>query len=177
MLLVVAIALLVVIVAVFFAIRIFSPKEVVQTTAEEEAEPEPVYKAMAGDIEFSFISAVDIGNTLLASDAVKTRRENLTTTERFIRIIVSAQNKGKFHTKNRAWQLGNIVDGEGRVFIESEDAEYWMSQPSLCGAILGPEFEPTKCVKIYEVAKVARDLKIEAIYEKETVLLDLKITR
>lgn len=176
-LLVVAIALLVVIVAVFFAIRVFSPKEASPIAVEEEVEPEPVYKAMAGNVEFSFVSAVDIGNTLLAADAIKTRRENLTTTERFIKVTISAQNKGKLHTENRAWQLGSIVDGEGRVFIENEDAKYWAPQPSPCGAVLGPEFEPTKCVKIYEVAKVARDLKIEAIYEKETVLLDLKITR
>ena len=64
----------------------------------------------------------------------------------------------------------------------------WLPDPDLCGALLKPEFEPTPCVRIYEVSTVSKNFKIQVIANKkvgseypsgkeDTALIDLIVTQ
>lgn len=153
--------------------------------AQEEAErlanaepPKPIYEATIGDVRFLFDSAIDLGSIIKAT---KSYQEDLKTTEKFIYVTVRAQNKGLADLPRYSWNIGNIVDSTGRNFIPNENAYAFLPKPELCGAILKPEFEPTPCVKIYEVSSVSDHLKIEVNYipqnssKPETTLLDLEV--
>lgn len=153
--------------------------------AQEEAEksantepPKPVYETQLGDIRFLFDSAYDLGSVV---KAVKQNQQDIKTTEKFIYLTVRAQNKGKGDTVRYSWDIGNIVDSEGRNFLPYENSYGFLPQPDLCGAILKPEFEPTPCVKMYEVSKISDNLKIEIKFvpqnssKPQSALLDLKV--
>jgi len=87
---------------------------------------------------------------------------DLVTTEKFIKVTIGAQNKGKSNVLQSSWDIGNIIDSDGRNFIPIiNQAYFWLPKIDLCGSILKPEFEPTPCVKIYEVSKASDSLKIE----------------
>ena len=85
--------------------------------------------------------------------------------------------------------MGNIVDSDGRNFTPLQyDADAWLPDPNLCGELLKPEFEPTPCVKIYEVSTVSKGLKIQVTSlrkvgveypsdKKDTALIDLIVTQ
>ena len=95
-------------------------------------------------------------------------------------MIVRAQNKGKNDLKKFSWDIENIVDSVGRNFPPSSRAYNFLPKPNLCGAILKPEFEPTPCVKIYEVSKVSTNLKLEVTAlgqngKKQMAYIDLKL--
>jgi hypothetical protein len=107
----------------------------------------------------------------------------LSTTEKFIKVTVAAQNKGKVNLPQFSWDIGNLVDSDGRNFVPiNEKAYYFLPQPSLCGEVLKPEFEPTPCVKLYEVSKASTNLKIMltasgTTSKKEAALIDIVVTK
>lgn len=169
--------------------------------AEKPAKPDvlpdttvqlPVYEQQLGNIRFIHLSALNRGNTLRASDILDKQysssyTKNFTTGEKFIQVTIGAQNKGTVNTEQNAWDIENIVDSEGRNFIplDGYTISPWLPNPDLCGAILKPAFDPTPCVKIYEVSKESTGLKIRvetgkdntannlSSGKKETFLLDL----
>ena len=184
-LLILAVVLLVVIVVVY-VIVIGAVKKKSQTSPtnssstssipEKPEPPKPVYEATIQDVKFLFISAKNLGSVLKARSQYE---KDLNSTERFIKVTVGAQNKGKNNLPQYSWDIGNIVDSEGRNFIPDNRAYYFLPKPDLCGAILKPEFKYTPCVKIYEVSKQSKDLKIEVKTnnaKQKPLFLDLKIT-
>lgn len=135
---------------------------------EQPTEAKPVYEATVGDIRFIFLEATDKGNILRGSESINPQwQKDVTTTERFIELVVGAQNVGKFNTEQRIWDIGEIIDSEGRNFIPTvKDVRNWLPQTDQCGSVLQPSFEPTPCTKIYEVAKVSKGLKIKVYVAK-----------
>lgn len=139
--------------------------------------PKPVYEKQMGDINFVLQSSEDLGNTLKAPNKYQ---KDLTTTEKFIRVMVGAQNKGKISTSSYGWDIGNIIDSEGRVFESINAQAYaYLPQPNPCGLSLKPEFYPISCTKIYEVSKASKGMKVEisAKDQKEKQLLDLNFNQ
>ena len=127
----------------------------------------PTYETTMGEVRYVFLEATDMGDVLRVSD-IKDKTyyygDDITTTERFITVTVGGQNVGKENTKQGVWGAGDIVDEEGRSYTALEDnVSAWLKQGGLCGSILKPSFEPTPCERIYEVAKVAKKLKIKVI--------------
>ncbi len=147
--------------------------------------PKPVYETQIGDIKFVLQSVKNMGNILTSkSSSNPGYQSNLVTTEKFIKVTVSAQNKGKNNTTQSAWDLGKIIDSEARNFLPiTYRADSWLPQPDLCGTLLKPEFEPTTCVRYYEVSKVSQGLKLEVMVQSEDSskmqkkLIDLYITK
>jgi len=150
----------------------------------------PVYEKQLGDIRFIFISALDKGSLLKASEVKNNKygssQKDLAvsnTGAKFIQVTVGAQNKGTMNTANNVWNIENIVDSEGREFIPSEgySVNPWIPAESSCGELLKPAFDPTPCVKIYEVSKASTGFKIRIESGKEnsttgkaeTFLLDI----
>ena len=184
-LIIVAAAVLVIIVVIFGITRIVSVRKnnnqeknnSPENTTEQEA-PKPIYETQIGDLKFIFQSSADLGNFLPAKVSYE---KDLTTTERFIKVTVAAQNKGKNNLAQNSWSLGNIIDQDGRNFTVYNQAYNWLPKPDLCGAVLKPEFEPIPCVRIYEVSKESTGLKIQVISsgqgvgKKQTALLDLDL--
>ncbi|MBU3934842.1 hypothetical protein KKC00_02690 [Patescibacteria group bacterium] len=168
-LLVLAIVVLVAIIIAYIVIK--RAEKPVQLEPEGPTEPLPVYDVTLGDVKFLFLEATDRGNILYGRDSRQPDwQEDLQTTERFIELIIGAQNVGKENTPQNVWDIGEIIDSEGRKFIPSgQEVSAWLPQydENLCGSILGPSFEPSSCKKIYEVAKISTDLKVKVfIYEK-----------
>lgn len=150
----------------------------------------PVYEQTLGDIKFIFQQARDMGGVLYGSQSRNPSwQKDKTTTERFIKVTVGGQNKGPVNIKEGVWDLGNIVDSEGRNFTPlGHDVNPWLPDPNLCEELLKPEFEPTPCVKIYEVSKISKGLKIQVLAnkkvgneypsgDKESALIDLIVTK
>ncbi|KKP33217.1 MAG: hypothetical protein A2360_04815 [Candidatus Staskawiczbacteria bacterium RIFOXYB1_FULL_32_11] len=150
--------------------------------------PEAVYEATINDIKITFQEATNFGSVLLGSNSNNPKsQKDLLTTEKFIKVTIGGQNKGKIDTTSNVWNLGNIIDSEGRNFIpNSYTANMWISKENGCGDILKPEFTPTSCSKIYEVSKASSGLKVEVLIskkgendirydssKKDTILLDL----
>jgi len=135
---------------------------------------EPVYEKQLGDIYFTLNSSTDLGNVLKAQNSYQ---QDITTTERFIQVVVGAQNKGKVATGQYNWDLGNIIDSDGRVFTNiNNEVSFYLPNPNPCGLSLKPGFYPVSCTKIYEVAKISKGLKIEVtVRDQSTALLDLNL--
>lgn len=177
--LVLAGAVLLITIIVFLAIRIAGSKKSDTQNGNpvvENEPPKPVYETIIGDIKFILQSSIDLGGVLKSNT---TYQQDLTTTEKFIRVTVGAQNKGKVETTTFGWELGNIIDSDGRNFIPiTNKAFYFLPQPDLCGSVLKPEFTPIPCVRIYEVSKKSDGLKIQVINKaskQAPLLLDLKL--
>ena len=136
----------------------------------------PVYEKQVGDIYFILESAQDLGDVLKAQNSYQ---KDITTTERFIKVVVGAQNKGKIATGTYSWDLGNLIDSDGRVFANANNQVSWhLPNPNPCGLSLKPGFYPVNCTKIYEVAKISKGLKVEiTVKDKPTELLDLNFTQ
>ena len=97
-------------------------------------------------------------------------------------MVVGAQNKSKVNLPQYSWDLGNIVDEEGRNFVPiTNQAYFWLPVPDLCGALLKPEFDPIPCTRLYEVSKESTKLKIQVLTlsatssKKDQALLDLNV--
>jgi hypothetical protein len=181
---------IVIFVAIIIAYMVVKSTERPALPAQQQGEtpevPKPVYEAVVNDIKITFQEAIDLGSVLRGSLSNNSKYEkDLTSTERFIIVTIGAQNKGKEDTPGRVWDLGNIIDSEGRNFIPSGYiAKAWLPEENLCGEVLKPEFDPLSCTKIYEVAKVSKGLKVEVLTSekegegkygsnKEVLLLDL----
>ncbi len=142
-----------------------TPPQQNQTTINQ-----PVFEKQLGDIDFTFQSALDRGNTLYASQITNPQysssyQKDLTTTDRYIQVTVAAQNLGTANTDKGAWDIQNIVDSKNRQFTPDDDYTIapWMPANNNCGALLRPAFQPTPCTKIYEVSKSSTGLKIRVI--------------
>ena len=191
LLLVLAIIVFVAVIIVFVVLKATTapPKPII----EQPTGPKVVYETTLGDIKFTFQEARDSGKILFGS---KSRfpdwQKNLITTEKFIIITIGAQNKGKENIPEGVWDIGNIVDSEGRNYLQLDNvADAWQLDPNLCSALLKPEFAATPCVKIYEVSRISTGLKVNvSVFKKEsitgysndeknkeTVLMDLIVTQ
>jgi hypothetical protein len=184
-LLILAAILVVVIIVVFVVIRITGVKNTNTNNGGTTQNggviepPKPVYEATISDIRFIVESAQDLGNTLKSKTLYQ---QELTTTEKFIKVVIGVQNKGKTNTPGYVWDVGNIVDSDGRNFVSINDKAYvFLPNPNLCGALLKPEFDPVPCVKFYEVSKASTKLKIQVNTtsgtsgKKQEAFLDLDI--
>ncbi|OGZ79359.1 MAG: hypothetical protein A2358_00120 [Candidatus Staskawiczbacteria bacterium RIFOXYB1_FULL_37_44] len=169
LLLVLAIIVLVAAVIVFLVMKM-AEKPAAPSNNPVTTVPVPVYDQQLGNIRFIFESALDKGGVLKASEIIKTQygssyQKDLNvsnTGAKFIQITIGAQNKGTENTEQGAWDIENIVDSEGRNFVPLDQyaVQPWLPNPNLCGALLKPAFDPTPCVKIYEVSKASTGLKI-----------------
>lgn len=123
--------------------------------------PEPVYETMVKNIKFNFVKVEDKGNILPYSESKFSWMKNdCTTTDKFIKVTISAQNLGTDNTLFQGWEVAELIDSEGRKFYSADRAKNWIPSESNCGAILKPNFTPTPCVKIYEVSKKSIGLKV-----------------
>jgi uncharacterized protein (UPF0333 family) len=168
LILVLAIVILVAVVIVYLVMRMAEKPS--KPTVEAPVEvPQFVYEQNLGDIRFVFESARDIGNILFASSVINKQyssyQKDLTTTERFIMVTMGAQNVGKENIAERSWDIENIVDSEGREFVPLDNYAVgaWLPDPNLCQTLLKPAFDPTPCIKIYEVSKKSTGFKIRVI--------------
>lgn len=136
--------------------------------------PKPVYDTTIDNVRFLLLSSSDLGPRIKSNIQFQ---NDATTTERFIKVIVGAQNKGKIATDQFTWDIGNIVDSEGRNFASINNKVYWLiPNPDPCGSALKPEFTPTPCTKYYEVSKQSKGLKVYVKVsspKKQEALLDL----
>lgn len=181
-LLILAVLVFIAVLVAYVVFRITTLRNSRNAEPEDSSLPEEVseksYETMVGDIRFLFESAQNLGSVLKSNDP---RSKDLVTTEKFIKVVIGAQNKGKFDTLEKSWTLGNIIDSEGRNFVPLYDPRYhFLSLPDLCGSILKPEFEPTPCVKIYEVSNVSTNLKVEVVKvvskkNRESSFIDLDV--
>lgn len=191
LLLVLAVIVLVAVIIVYLVMKMATPAPKPPAPGADQAQL-PVYEAQLGNIRFVFESSRDLGNVLRASEAkgqYNSYLKDLNTAERYIMVTVGAQNKGKYNISERAWDIQNIVDSEGRNFVSLDQYSIglWLPDGNSCGALLKPEFDPLPCTKIYEVSKVSTGLKINVVTGKnndpsnfsssnlEQVLLDLII--
>lgn len=171
LLLVLAVVVLVAVIITFLVMKMAEKpaKPVDQTPASTVVLP--VYEKTLGNIKFIFLSSIDKGSALKVSDIVNKQfassvQKNLVVSNpgaKFVQVTVGAQNEGTVNTDQNAWTIENIVDSEGRNFIPLESSyeiSPWLPSPDLCGALLKPAFDPTPCVKIYEVSKESTGLKI-----------------
>lgn len=167
-LLVLAIIVLVAAVIVFLVTRM-AERPSVPENPDIVVENLPVYEQTIGDIKFIFESSINHGNVLYASQAIdEDEDEDLYTTENFIEVKIGAQNIGKINIEEDRWNIENIVDSEGREFVPLDDryVDSWLPEDDLCGVLLKPSFDPTPCVKIYEVSKKSTGLKIRVVTGK-----------
>ena len=133
--------------------------------------PQAVYESTINDIRFVFLESTDLGKTLFAKNSLRPEwNKDIHTTERYIKVIVGAQNVAKENTLDRIWNLGDIIDSEGRHYVplKRDKIGDWLPLVELCGDILKPSFEPTPCTKLYEVANVAKGLKVTVMHYKTT---------
>ena len=162
-LIILAVVVFVAILIVFFAIKFATNASKPKTTTDSNEPPKAVYEAALGDVRFLFESAENLGSVLRGSLANTSYQQDVFTTEKFVRVVVRAQNKGKINLQKFTWDIGNVIDSDGRVFPPSDQVFYFLPRPDTCGETLKPEFEPIPCTKIYEVSKVSNNLKVEVI--------------
>jgi len=172
MLLVLAVVILIAAIIVFLVIKM-AEKPARPISEEEETVQRPTYEQTLYNLKFVFESAINKGNTLFASDVKSNSysyyKTNLTTTENFIEVKIGAKNMGKINIEEGSWNIQNIIDSEGREFVPLDDYSVspWLPEKDLCGSLLKPAFDPTPCIKIYEVSKDSTGLKIRVITGKE----------
>ncbi len=169
LLLVLAVIILVAVVITYLVMRM-AEKPPAPTPAPTTTVPVPVYEKTLGNIRFLFESAIDKGNLLSASSITNSQYASSNqaslpisnTGAKFIQVMVGAQNKGTENIEQGSWDIGNIIDSQGRQFIplDGYTVNPWLPNPNLCGALLKPAFDPTPCVKIYEVSKESSGLKV-----------------
>lgn len=148
--------------------------------------PQPVYEEVIGNIKFAFQDAIDKGKVLRGSQSRYPEwQKDLKTKEKFIEVVVGAQNIGKENIVANMWDIGDIIDSEGRRFVPLvEEVRNWLAEQDPCATLLKPGFSPTPCKKIYEVAEISKQLKIEVMVfdkpyaqdKKEVKTIDLFVT-
>lgn len=180
LLLVLAVVVLVAVIITYLILKMAEKPQ--KPVAPGPTEPVAVYEQILGDIKFIFESARDMGQTLRGSDAVSTQYSNSNpkdlqisnTGAKFIRVTIGAQNKGKENTSQGDWEIENIVDSEGREFVQLDyGATPWLPHPNLCGVLLKPAFDPVPCVKIYEVSRESTGLRVRVSSNKLSSLINL----
>ncbi len=178
-LLILAGVVLVVIILIFIFARFVGNNNSGPLSGNNGQKPSPtpaplVYSATVGDIKFTLLSSSNLGQIIKAKNSYS---QDLKTTERFIQVIVGAQNQGKVNSDQYSWDLGNIIDSEGRNFVPINDYTYSTATAMTCGSVLKPGFAPVQCTKIYEVAKISKGLKVQVQggSKKQSALLDLTV--
>lgn len=178
LLLVLAIIVLVAVVITYLIMKMAEkpPAPIKPTT---DSIPLPAYEKQLGNIRFVFISALDKGNILRASEITNDQFNSAYQKDfpvsnpgaKFIKVTIGAQNKGTVNTEQGAWDIENIVDSKGRNFVplDSYAVNPWLPTPNLCGSLLKPAFDPTPCAKIYEVSKESTGLKINVKTGKDNL--------
>ncbi|MCD6177645.1 hypothetical protein J7K03_00020 [bacterium] len=172
---IVGVIIIIVIVVIFIAVKslMLTPPP---PPEETEKNKEPVYEVEIGNVKFSLKEVKDRGNILLASESKFGYPQDLTTTERFIEVTIQAQNIGTDDIKEGWWNIGDLVDSEGRRFHYERKFDRWIPEGSECGAVLKPGFAPKSCTKIYEVAKISSGLKVTvSLRQKRPRYIDLGI--
>jgi hypothetical protein len=169
LLLVLAIVVLVAVIIVYLVMKMVTPPPKPAPKPGPEI-IQPVYDQTLGNIRFVFQYATDKGSILKASDIISSQYTSSSQRDlpidnsgaKFIEVTVGAQDKGTLQTEQGAWDIENIVDSQGREFppMQGYNISPWLPNPSLCGSVLQPAFDPTPCTKIYEVSKVSTGLKI-----------------
>lgn len=162
-LIILAVVIFIAILIVFFAIKFASNASKSKSVVDPNEPPKPVYETTLGEVRFLFESAENLGSVLSGSLANSAYQQDVVTTEKFVRVIIRAQNKGKVNLQKFSWDIGSIVDSDNRVFPPSDRVFYFLPRPDTCGETLKPEFAPIPCTKIYEVSKISTKLKIEVI--------------
>ena len=170
LLLVLAIIILVAVIIVYLVMRM-AEKPAAPKAPETPQVQLPVYDTTLDNIRFVFESAINLGNALTPSAAKNkayTYLKGMTTTEKYIQVTVGAQNKTTQNIEQNSWDLGNIVDSEGRNFepLDQYAVAAWLPVNNGCGALLKPAFDPTPCTKIYEVSKQSSGLKVHVLAGK-----------
>ncbi len=179
-LIIIAVIVFLLIVIVFSITRLVISKKPqtsnTQNNAPPAGPPPPTYETVLGDTRFLLLSSEDLGNVLKSNLSYQS---DIVTTEKFIRVVIGAQNKGKTNIDQYSWDVGDIIDSDGRHFVSINDkAFYLLPRPDLCGALLKPEFTPSLCVKYFEVSKVSKGLKVTVKIskpKKKEALLDLNL--
>ena len=172
LLIILGIIIVVIIILVVVVTLLRSSEEPEPVIAPVKGEmPELVQEVVVGDIKFAFVEAEDIGNFLRCEDRIRppsTCRSSydLKTTDKFIKVKITAQNVGQDSLRRRSWDIKELVDSEGRKFY-SAGAKRWISGESQCGEALKPGFTPTSCIEIYEVAKPSIGLKLRVFADAD----------
>jgi len=188
LLLILAVVVLVAVLVVYLVTRMVN-KPPKTPTPETPIEPVLIQDQTLNDIKITFESAIDRGELLDVSEIDESRhisssQKDLQVTNggKFIQVTVNARNMGKENTKRGMWDIGNIVDSEGRNFIPvGSSANLWLPVLNSCGALLKPAFDPVFCTKIYEVSKESNKFKIAievdktATSKKKSSFLDLTV--
>jgi len=138
---------------------------------EEEKEPEeskPQYEVTIGNVKYLFEQAIDEGGVLEKEDGnFEDWRDpyDAKSTDKIIKVTIKARNVGKVNINGRSWNVGEMVDSEGRIFEPERQADFrpWLPENNKCNVLLKPGFTPSSCTKIYEVAEVSKDLKVRVI--------------
>lgn len=183
LLLVLAIIVLVAVIVTYLVLKMAERPQAPSETETPEI-PMPIYEQTLGNTRFLFMSAIDMGNVLKVSESNDKKysswRQDIVTTEKFIKVTIGAQNKGKVNISERTWDIENIVDSEGRNFVPMNlsNIQAWLPEENFCEGLLKPEFEPIPCTKIYEVSKISTGLKIRVLSgdsssKKDEALIDL----
>jgi len=177
--LLIILAVITIAVVVFVFVSDNSKKSKEEEIKEDEKQAEEVKKneqkeqkknskqITIGDINFQLVKAVDMGNILKApmiehNGQYISQGENFTTTEKFLQVTISARNIGMRNITG-GWSVGELIDNEGRIFNPSQEASAWLPEKNDCGSLLKPGFTPTKCTKIYEVAKISEEMKVKVV--------------
>lgn len=178
LLLVLAVVVLVAVVIVYLVLGM-AKKPTAPETEPVQTIPLPVYESKLGNIRFVFQSALDRGQILRTSEIINSQynssyQKDLNISNpgaKFIQVTIGAQNKGTENTERGAWDIENIVDSEGRNFVPLDNSQInpWLPNPNLCGTLLKPAFDPTPCVKIYEVSRSSSGLKIRVVTGKDNL--------
>jgi len=169
LILILAIVILIAGIVVYLVMKMAEPTSkprVLATTPT--ATPEPVYQKQINDINFVFESAVNKGKVLSISDIVNndqfgtSQPVNADPGGVFMQVTIGAQNEGRVNTAQDEWDIGNIIDSQGRNFIplDSSIVGPWISSQNACNVLLRPAFEPVLCTKIYMVSDKSTGLKI-----------------
>ncbi len=177
----------------FIVIRVAGKPPEEPVSPEENGGEEvyqPVYEATIGDIKFTFLEAEDKGDVLKGSESIYPQwQKDVTTKEKFIKVIIGAQNIGKENIPEKRWDIAEVIDNEERAFEPlGSKARAWVIaedyEEDQCGALLKPGFLPTPCVRIYEVAKVSTAFKVKVFLrtkgglseEIEEAIIDLFVS-
>lgn len=170
--------LIIVVIIIVFAVQGNNAGKNQENVASTDLEPpKPVYEKQIGDMYFALESSENLGNIL---EAKYPYQKDVVTTERFIRVVIGVQNKGKVTTAPNIWDMGNIIDSEGRIFANVNNTVFsFLPNPNPCGLSLKPAFYPVTCTKIYEVSKISEGLKVEVMEKSQgkIELLDLNLDK
>jgi hypothetical protein len=174
LLLVLAVIIFVAVIITFLVLKMVEkpPAPVVPTTPTI---PVPTYEKQINSIDFVFLSAIDRGNVLKASEIVNKQFSANSDFvidnpgAKFIQVSIGAKNMSTLNTPQGAWAIENIVDSQGRNFVplEGYTINPWIPADSSCGELLKPAFDPSPCTKIYEVSKESTGLKVRVMASKD----------